>query len=87
MVDWSEVERVQRDGEDVIENVNEHRLVKIFRLRDGSKYLDRARMNLGEDESIPREERKYKTAWKCEKCGVEVGGAASSASHIDCDSD
>lgn len=85
MVDWSELERVKRDGEDVIEHVNGHRLVKVFRLKNGSRYRDRARLNLAEDESIPREERKNKTAWKCEKCGTEWGGASSSARHTECE--
>ena len=78
MANWNEVERVKRDGEDVVKKVNGHTMVKVFRLRNGSRYDERGGLNVGTNSSIPKEERRKRTAWKCDKCGVEVGGSAKS---------
>lgn len=82
MVNWSEVERVKRDGEDVVKESDGHTLVKIYRLRNGSRVRNSTSLNLGVDESIPKDERKYRTSWKCDDCGVEVSGAGN---HVQAD--
>jgi hypothetical protein len=84
MVDWSEVERVKRDGEQVTVEDNGHKWVKIYRLTNGSRRRDSSSLNLGTSDSIPKEEQDYKTSWKCDTCGTEVGSSPSSRTTTDC---
>lgn len=79
MVDWNELEKVTREGDLVKSEEKGHEMIKVYRLDDnGNRRKDRAKLNLIEDKSIPKEEREKVTAWKCTNCGVEIKGAASS---------
>lgn len=86
MVDWSEFERVTRDGSDVIEQVNGHSLVKVYRLKNGSRIQDGAGLNVGKNSDLQKSELKYKTKWKCDDCGMEFKSAKMAMSYKACDS-
>lgn len=77
MVSWTEVERVKRDGNLVVESIGNHKMVKIYRLKDGSRRKTSS-VNVKTDEEIPDDEKQYKTAWKCYDCGVELKSIRSS---------
>ena len=83
MVSWSEVERVLRNGSEVTEQVNGHTLVKIYRLRNGGRIRDSG-SNLEGNSSLPRDETKYRTSWKCDDCGTEFSSARSANSYDPC---